>query len=99
MKDSLSFGSTFKLTSFSVSFIKRSSILRAVKIFPSLPQNGEVLTPNVICKVGSSIRSNGNASSLPTVQTVSPTSISGSPAIATISPAFASVTSILFKPI
>ena len=64
----------------------------------SLPTNGEVFTPNVICSVGSSILSNGSGSSFPISHTVSPTLISGSPAIAIISPACASVISILFSP-
>ena len=98
MNDSLSFGSIFKDTSFSVSFINLSSIFLAVTIFPSRPTNGLVLTPNVICKVGSSILSSGNASSFPNSHTVSPTLISGSPAIAIISPASASSISILFNP-
>ena len=99
INDSLSFGSTFNETSLSVSFNNLSSIFLAVIILPSLPTNGEVFTPNVICNVGSSIRSNGNASSFPTSQTVSPTLISGNPAIAIISPASASVISILLSPI
>ena len=52
----------------------------------------------VIFKVGSSILRIGKASSLPISQTVSPTEISGNPAIAIISPAWASFISILLSP-
>ena len=99
INDSLSFGATFKDTSRSVSFNNLSSIFLAVTIFPSFPTNGDVFTPKVICKVGSSIRSLGKESSFPTSQTVSPTEISGSPEIAIISPASASLISILLSPI
>ena len=96
--DSLSLGATLKETSLSVSFNNLSSIFLAVTILPSLPTNGEVFTPNVICNVGSSILKGSKASSFPTSQTVSPTLISGSPAIAIKSPALASSTSIRFNP-
>ena len=98
INDSESPGTTFKLTSFSVSLNNLSSIFLAVNNLPSLPQNGLVFTPNVICNVGSSILKIGRASSLPTSHTVSPTEISGSPEIAIMSPASASSISTLFKP-
>ena len=81
--------STFKLTSFCVSFNSLSSILRAVTNLPSRPTNGDVLAPNVICRVGSSICKTGSGKTFPCSQIVSPTDISASPAIATISPASA----------
>ena len=77
---------------------KRSSILDAVTCFPSCPENGEEFVENVIFNVGSSMCKIGNASSLPISQTVSPTLISGKPAIATISPACADSISTRFNP-
>ena len=93
-----SFGSIFNDTSLSDCFLSLSSILEAVTNLPSLPANGDELTPKVIWSVGSSILKCGSASSFPSVHIVSPTSKSGRPAIATISPAFASCTSILLSP-
>lgn len=72
--------------------------MRAVTNLPSLPLNGLVLTPKFIWSVGSSILRIGSASSSPILHIVSPTEISGRPAIATISPALASFNSTLFKP-
>ena len=58
-----------------------------------------MLTPNVIFKVGSSILRTGRGSSFPISQTVSPTDMSGSPDIPTISPAEALSISSLFIPV
>src|SRR5699024_4078604 len=90
--------STRKLTSVSNSVNKRSSIFLDVKYFPSLPANGLLLTRKVICNGGSSILSNGKASTSSSGQTVSPTIISSIPVTATMSPAFASLTSIRSSP-
>ena len=90
--------STFKETSLCTSLNNLSSIFEQVNNLPSCPANGEVLTPNVICNVGGSILNNGNGSTLFNSHTVSPTEISLIPAIATMSPAWASLISILFKP-
>ena len=46
--------STRKATSFCVSLNNLSSIFLAVNSFPSFPEKGDVLVPNVICNVGSS---------------------------------------------
>ena len=90
--------SIFNETSLCVSLNKRSSIFLAVKRVPSLPENGEEFVPNVICKVGSSIRSKGKGLYSLKLQIVSPTHKSGNPAIAHISPAEASSISSLFNP-
>ena len=76
-------------------FNNLSSIFLAVTIFPSLPTNGDVFVPNVICSVGSSICNFGRAFSCPTSHNVSPTEISASPATAIMSPASADSISIL----
>ena len=66
--------------------------------FPSLPANGEVFTWKVIETVGSSTDNGGNASTFELSQIVSDIFNSPKPVIATISPAFASGTSLLCNP-
>ena len=87
-----------KLTSLWVSLNNLSSIFLPVTNVPSFPAKGEVFVPKFICTVGSDTLIKGRASSLPSSQIVSPTYISSRPAIATMSPASASLTSIFLSP-
>ena len=81
--------STFRATSFSSSRIRRSRIWREVTYLPSLPANGESLTEKVISTVGSLILTKGRGCTLLGSQIVLPMEISGRPANATMSPAWA----------
>ena len=84
---------TFVLNSLS----KRSQSTRDVAYLPSFPENGEVLTPNVIFTVGSSILIRPNASGKSEDDIVSPMETVFIPAIAHISPALTSSTSFLLR--
>ena len=91
-------GTTESATSVSSSCSRRSLMFRDVVYSPSFPRNGEVFTPNVILIVGSSISIIGSATGFFTSAIVSPIEISGIPATATMSPAYASGTSTRAMP-
>ena len=61
--------------------------MRPVTLSPSVPASGESLTRNVIARVGGSIGCAGSGVSTDGSQIVIATVASGSPAIATMSPA------------
>ena len=65
---------------------------------PSFPAKGPLFTLNVIDTVGSSISTNGILSGLFISHIVSPMLMSAIPDNATISPAYASSTSVFFNP-
>ena len=80
---------------FSSSFIKRSRKLRLVTNLPSRPKNGELLIPNCMFIVGSSIGITSNASGFSKSAIVSPIWNPSIPTTAQISPAETSVTFFL----
>ncbi len=83
----LSVSATRSATLCTNSLSKRSRILRDVTNLPSLPQNGELFTENVIVTVGSSTLSGGNASTLLGQQIVSEILSSPKPVTVTMLPA------------
>ena len=70
-------------------------MLRVVTYLPERPANGELLTLNIICSVGSSTVKRGRATGRSLSAIVSPISIFSIPTTAQISPAVASSTSTL----
>lgn len=81
----------------SSSLCSLSIIFLEVTSLPSRPAKGESFTRKSIVSVGASTLIGGNGSA-PGTQTVSPTKISGIPAIVAISPQVASFVSILERP-
>ena len=75
----------------SSSFSSRSRRLREVTYWPSLPANGDVLTPKIIDTVGSSMAIGGIRTWFSGSAIVSPMVMSSMPARQTMSPAAASV--------
>ena len=73
-------------------------MLRLVTNLPSLPANGESFTIKFMLIVGSSILTNGKASTQLGSQAVSPMLRSGMPATQTMSPKIASSQGTLLSP-
>src|SRR6266436_4019871 len=71
----------------SSSLYRRARNCRVVENLPSRPVNGDVLTPNVILTVGSSISMRGSGSGDSGSASVSPIATSSSPVRTTMSPA------------
>src|SRR6516164_2269012 len=76
----------------------RSRITRLCTLSPSVPASGESLMRKVIAKVGGSMGCAGSGSVTSGAQIVCDTVASGSPAIATMSPADASSTPVRSRP-
>ena len=81
-----------------ISFCKRSRKWRLVRYLPSLPANGEVLTPKLIRNTGSSTSRRNSGTGLSSAAMVSPTSTSSIPLIMNKSPAITSATSTRSMP-
>ena len=77
---------------------RRALIWRLVRYLPSRPDSGEVLTPNVMRRVGSSTWSRASGRGSAGSVMVSPMVTSGMPATHTISPGPASSTSCRSMP-
>ena len=89
---------TLMATLVSASAKRRSRIIRDVTLEPSVPANGESLTPIVIAIVGGSIGVDLIGSTTEISHKVSETEAFSSPAMETISPALASSTGTLSTP-